>query len=337
MTTRANKPDLEIAADAAPDGALHVASPDAAPMASAADGPASDLLAASFATSYAGVVAFLTVAAEGSFAKAGDRLGIGRSAVSRSVQKLETQLGVRLFLRTTRSTSLTREGELFYANCHPGMARIEKALEDMRDLREGPPRGPLRVCATVGFGRKVVAPLLKEFCAAYPDISLDLLLDDGPTDFTSDRVDVSFRNGRMEDSQVIAKRVIPMQMVVCASADYVREHGVPLTPADLEHHLCVNFRFASGRIYEWEFKVDGHLQRVLPRARFTINDADLVLRAVRDGQALRRWRRIRSATCCGRANWWPAWTPSPPMTAAIGFATRAASICRHVSACSSIS
>jgi LysR family transcriptional regulator for bpeEF and oprC len=125
-----------------------------------AAGAAPDLLAASFATSYAGVVAFLTVAAEGSFAKAGDRLGIGRSAVSRSVQKLETQLGVRLFLRTTRSTSLTREGELFYANCHPGMARIEKALEEMRDLREGPPRGPLRVCATVGFGRKVVAPLL---------------------------------------------------------------------------------------------------------------------------------------------------------------------------------
>lgn len=238
----------------------------------------------SFATSYAGVAAFLTVAAEGSFAKAGDRLGIGRSAVSRSVQKLETQLGVRLFVRTTRSTSLTREGELFYANCHPGMARIEKALEDMRDLREGPPRGPLRVCATVGFGRKVVAPLLKEFCAAYPDISLDLLLDDGPTDFTSDRVDVSFRNGRMEDSQVIAKQLIPMQMVVCASADYVRDHGVPLTPADLEQHLCVNFRFASGRLYEWEFKVDGRLLRVLPRARFTINDADLVLRAVRDGQ-----------------------------------------------------
>jgi DNA-binding transcriptional LysR family regulator len=249
-----------------------------------AAGAAPDLLAASFATSYAGVVAFLTVAAEGSFAKAGDRLGIGRSAVSRSVQKLETQLGVRLFLRTTRSTSLTREGELFYANCHPGMARIEKALEEMRDLREGPPRGPLRVCATVGFGRKVVAPLLKEFCAVYPDISLDLLLDDGPTDFTSDRVDVSFRNGRMEDSQVIAKQLIPMQMVVCASADYVRDHGVPLTPADLEQHLCVNFRFASGRIYEWEFKVDGRLQRVLPHARFTINDADLVLRAVRDGQ-----------------------------------------------------
>jgi DNA-binding transcriptional LysR family regulator len=91
--------------------------------------PRADPLASSFATSYAGVVAFIAVVAEGSFARAGDRLGIGRSAVSRSVQKLEDQLNVRLFLRTTRSTTLTREGDLFYANCHTGVDRIVQAVE----------------------------------------------------------------------------------------------------------------------------------------------------------------------------------------------------------------
>jgi len=103
-----------------------------------------DILAASFAASYSGVVAFIAVVTEGSFAKAGERLGVGRSAISRSVQKLEEQLGARLFFRTTRSTALTREGELFYENCRPGVERIVQAVAGLRELREGPPR---LVCA----------------------------------------------------------------------------------------------------------------------------------------------------------------------------------------------
>ncbi|WP_425286189.1 LysR family transcriptional regulator [Achromobacter kerstersii] len=249
-----------------------------------ANGP--DSLADSFATSYAGVMAFIAVAVEGNFAKAGDRLGIGRSAVSRSVQKLEDQLGIRLFVRTTRSTSLTAEGQRFYDECHPGVGRIIRALDDMRDLREGPPSGQLRVCATVGFGRKVVAPLLHGFRQAYPNISVELLLDDGPTDFTTDRVDVSFRNGRMEDSRVIAKKVIPMPMMLCASPAYVARHGLPDSVEAIAGHHGVNFLFASGRVYEWEFKVGGQLRKVTPPAMLTFNDADLVLQSVLDGHGI---------------------------------------------------
>ena len=245
-----------------------------------------DPLASSFATSYAGVVAFIAVVTEGSFARAADRLGIGRSAVSRSVQKLEDQLNVRLFLRTTRSTTLTREGDLFYANCHTGVDRIVQAVEEMRDLREGPPRGHLRISSAVGFGRKVVAPLLGEFRAAYPEVSIDLLLDDKPTDFISDRVDIAFRNGRMEDAQIIAKQIIPMQMLVCASREYQEAHGLPQTVEELAHHQCINFRSASGRIFEWEFKVDGQLRKFLPQAKVTYNDPDLVLQAVLDGHGI---------------------------------------------------
>ncbi|MBT2321436.1 LysR family transcriptional regulator [Variovorax paradoxus] len=245
-----------------------------------------DPLASSFATSYAGVVAFIAVVTEGSFARAADRLGIGRSAVSRSVQKLEDQLNVRLFLRTTRSTSLTREGDLFYANCHTGVDRIVQAVEEMRDLREGPPRGHLRISSAVGFGRKVVAPLLGEFRAAYPDVSIDLLLDDKPTDFISDRVDIAFRNGRMEDAQIIAKQIIPMQMLVCASREYQDAHGLPQTMEDLVNHQSINLRFSSGRICEWEFKVDGQVRKFLPQAKITYNDPNLVLQAVLDGQGI---------------------------------------------------
>jgi len=245
-----------------------------------------DPLASSFATTYAGVVAFIAVATEGSFARAADRLGIGRSAVSRSVQKLEGQLNVRLFVRTTRSTSLTREGSLFYAKCHTGVDRIVQAVEEMRDLREGPPRGHLRISSAVGFGRRVVGPLLAEFRAGYPEVSIDLLLDDRPTDFVSDRVDIAFRNGRMEDAQFIARRIIPMQMLVCAAPAYVEKHGLPASIDEIAAHRCINFRSASGRVFEWEFKVGGRMCKLAPPSSLTCNDADLVLQAVLAGQGI---------------------------------------------------
>lgn len=245
-----------------------------------------DALASSFAASYAGVVAFIAVVTEGSFARAGDRLGIGRSAVSRSVQKLEEQLAARLFFRTTRSTTLTREGELFYENCHPGVERIVQALEEMRELREGPPQGRLRVASPVGFGRKVVAPLLRGFQLEYPEVAIDLLLDDAATDFTAGHVDVAFRNGRLEDSQIVARQLFPMQLLVCAAPAYLSTHGLPRSVEELADHRCINLRHASGRICEWEFKVGGRPRKFSPQAMTSFNDAELVLQAVLDGQGL---------------------------------------------------
>lgn len=242
-----------------------------------------DALNASFSTSYAGVLAFIAVAAEGSFARAADRLGIGRSAVSRSVQKLESQIGVRLFLRTTRSTSLTREGELFLEGCSPGVTCILQALDEMRDLREGPPRGHLRISASHGFGRRVIAPLLAAFRAEYPQVSLELLLDEQAPDLAADRIDVAFRDGLLEDSQVIAKQLVPMQLVVCASPAYVQTHGLPSTVDALADHACIGRRLPGGRMQRWEFRVDGGEVTLQPDAALVFNDADLALQAVIDG------------------------------------------------------
>jgi DNA-binding transcriptional LysR family regulator len=254
------------------------------PVPNASDGH--DVLTASFSASYAGVVAFIAVANEGSFARAADRLGIGRSAVSRSVQKLEGQLGVRLFLRTTRSTSLTREGELFYESCRPGVDRILHALEEMRDLREGPPRGQLRISATHGFGRKVIAPLLSGFRKHHPGVSVELLLDERPLDLAGDRIDVAFRDGALEDSQVIAKQLVPMQMLVCASPAYARLHGLPTEVDELGSHECIGQRMANGRLESWDFRVDGRARIVRPASELVFNDPDLVLQATLDGLGL---------------------------------------------------
>jgi DNA-binding transcriptional LysR family regulator len=265
-----------------------------------------DILAASFASSYSGVVAFIAVVSEGSFAKAGDRLGVGRSAISRSVQKLEEQLGARLFFRTTRSTSLTREGELFYENCRPGVERIVQAVAGLRELREGPPRGRLRVSSTVGFGRKVVAPLLTGFQSEYPEVAVDLMLEDSPAGFSAEHVEIAFCDRRPEQAQLIAKQLFPMQLLVCASVAYAAKHDLPRSIAELGEHHCVNYRLASGRIAEWDFKVDGKPKKFLPKAKSSFNDADLVLRAVLEGQGIAQlpgyqvwdWLRNGQLTTC---------------------------------------
>ncbi|ALN60263.1 transcriptional regulator, LysR family [Lysobacter enzymogenes] len=243
-------------------------------------------LSPAFSASYAGVVAFIAVATEGSFARAADRLGIGRSAVSRSVQKLEGQVGARLFSRTTRSTSLTPEGELFFDQCRPGMERIVQALEDLRELRDGPPRGQLRIGAAPGFGRKVLAPLLGEFRRRHPGVAIELVLDERTPELAVDRLDLAFRDGRLDDSQVIAKRLIPMQWLVCAAPDYARRHGLPASPAELARHACLNRRLGGGRLRAWEFKVDGRAQAFAPAAELAFNDDELLLHAAVDGQGL---------------------------------------------------
>lgn len=245
-----------------------------------------DALSASFGASYAGILAFVAVASEGSFTKAAELLGVGRPAVSRNVQKLEAQLSTRLFQRTTRMTELTCEGQRFFENCHQGVAQIVEAMNDMLELRQGPPRGLIRISSAVGFGRKIVAPLLETFAEAYPDIVIDLLLDDRPIDLVSERIDVSFRNGRIEDSSIIARQLIPMQMALCAAPSYVARHGLPQSLEDLGRHTCINFRFASGRVFEWEFNVDGRVHKYLPTSRLTFNDTDLVLRAVLNGSGI---------------------------------------------------
>jgi LysR family transcriptional regulator for bpeEF and oprC len=242
-----------------------------------------DPFSSSFAASYAGVVSFIAVAEEGGFARAGDRLGVGRSSVSRSVRKLEAQLDARLFLRTTRKTTLTREGELFYENCRQGIARIAQAFDDMRELRNGPPRGHLRIATAPAFGRKIVAPLLRGFFEQYPGITVELLLDDRPANFAADRIDVAFRDGRMEDSEIVARQLIPMQLFVCASPAYVRNHGLPRQVGDLAHHRCIGLRTASGRPKEWEFKIGGRPERHRPVSHHTFNDDGLIVQAVLDG------------------------------------------------------
>jgi len=142
------------------------------------------------------------------------------------------------------------------------------------------------VSSTVSFGRKVVAPLLTGFQSQYPEIAVDLLLDDNLTDCNSEQVDIAFCDGRPEQGQLIAKQLFPMQLLLCASPAYAAKHGLPSRIEELGEHHCVNYRLGSGRISEWDFKVDGKPKKFSPKGKSSFNDADLVLHAVLEGQGI---------------------------------------------------
>ena len=286
--------------------------------------PTPSPLSPRFPTSFTHVVAFISVVREGSFAKAADRLGIGRSAVSRSVRKLEEHVGARLLRRTTRCVSLTSEGQTFYDACWPGVERIVLAMEEMQEMREGPPRGQMRIAAPQSFGRQVVAPLLADFQAQFPELSLELVLGEGTVDFAADRIDVAvrggglgdsrvpprprgpgdsppdrfdvaFRDGDLEDSRIHARLLAPMQLRIHASVDYADRHGLPASVEELSRHACINLRLPNGRLQEWHFKSHERMHAVTPDARLVFNDTSLVLQAALDGMGL-----AQLPACVGR-------------------------------------
>jgi DNA-binding transcriptional LysR family regulator len=247
------------------------------------DRPCFDPLTMSFSTSYANVVAFMAVVIEGSFARAAHRLAVDRSAISRSVKRLEEQLGVRLLRRTTRSLSMTSEGELLYEHCRPGIEQIGQAFELLRELRDGPPQGTLRIGAEVDFGRRVIAPLLPAFQAIYPEIGLDVVLDDAPADFIDARIDLRFQRGPTTDGHIVARRLMPLDLTVCATPSYFHWHGRPTTPEDLRQHRCIGRRLSTGRLQDWELRVQGRPVRHRVAPRHVVNDEELVARAAGEG------------------------------------------------------
>lgn len=234
----------------------------------------------------AGILAFIETASQGSFAKAAVALGISPPAVSRNVQRLERQLGVRLLNRTTRRLALTDEGALYFEQCQPAIERLQSAGSRLRDVRSAP-AGRLRVSATVGFGRRVVAPLLPSFLKRYPEVELDFSLSDHFADLVEDRVDIAIRNGRFDDSSIVARQLAPMRLVVCGSPAYFRRHPRPLVPEELAGHRCINFRLAeTGSLFSWEFERAGKPLRLRVGGNLVMDDPESICRAAEEGAGL---------------------------------------------------
>lgn len=200
--------------------------------------------------SFSGLESFVRAADLLSFAEAGRALGISASAVGKNVARLEQQLGLRLFHRTTRQVRLTQEGSLFHERCRRILDELHDARAAMQAAAEAP-RGRLRVSLpTIGY--RFLLPVLPEFQARYPEVELDLDFNDHLVDVVEAGLDVVIRSGELADSRLVARRLGPFRFILAASPAYLSKRGVPLTPPDLAGHSSLRYRFLnSGKLEEW--------------------------------------------------------------------------------------
>lgn len=197
---------------------------------------------------------FVAVAKEGSLSAAARRLGLTPSAVSRIIARIEARLGTRLLVRTTRSISITAEGETYLRGAHRILADIAEVEDAIGN--QGIPRGHLRVSAALSHGRLAIVPIVGEFSAAYPEVHVDLILTDELVDVLSGKADVAIRFGTLADSPLTARRLGATERIIVASPEYLKRHGTPQVPEDLLKHNCLNFNFRRSES-GWPFKRDG--------------------------------------------------------------------------------
>ena len=226
--------------------------------------------------------AFVRVAEAKSFSEAARRLHSSKSLVSRQVAALEAELGVRLFHRTTRSLSLTDEGRGYHAQVARILNEIEEANMSVSQS-QATPRGRLRVSAPMSFGVLHLGPAIRDFLHRYPEVELDLSLNDRYVDLIDEGFDLAIRIGRLADSSLVARKLARHRMILCASPDYLKEHGTPKDPSDLKHHECMCYS-TNSLAPEWQFVTpDGKPWAIEIEGRFHANNGDVLRTAALQG------------------------------------------------------
>lgn len=231
-----------------------------------------------------GMKTFVAAVETGSFTAAADRLGISKKLVSKYVAQLEDRLGVRLLHRTTRKLSLTEAGQGYYARCADLIEEIEALATSMRTEGEGL-CGTLRISAPSSFGELYVLPLVRDFGALHPDLTIDLRLNDRYVDLAEEGFDLAIRIGAMEDSSMISRRLATAEMWVVATPDFLRSHGTPQVPGDLANFNCIrDTNMRAGQA--WPFTVNGQSQRIAVDGKFLVNSATATRRLALGGHGL---------------------------------------------------
>ncbi|NER19455.1 MAG: LysR family transcriptional regulator [Symploca sp. SIO1C2] len=205
---------------------------------------------------------FVEVMIQKSFAAVARDRNIDPSSVSRTIAGLEKELGVRLFQRTTRRLSPTEAGTAYFERIEPLIEEMQQAINATIDI-SGQPKGTLRVTASVSFGQKCIVPLLPDFGAMYPELTVDLLLTDAIVDLFADRIDVAIRLGLLADSTLIAQQLLRTYYRVCASPQYLQKFGHPQQPNDIQQHNCLLFALPGFRS-RWIFRDSNGLTSEVP-------------------------------------------------------------------------
>jgi len=232
----------------------------------------------------ADLTAFLAVAREQSFTRAAAQLGVSASALSHTMRKLEERLGVRLLTRTTRSVAPTEAGERLIATIGPHLDEIEAGLAALSELRDRP-AGTIRITTVDHAAETILWPALSDFLAKYPDIQVDLIVDNTLRDIVTERFDAGIRMGERLARDMIAVRIGPdIRMAAVATPAYFAEHGKPKTPQELAQHRCINMRLATlGGVYVWEFEKGNREINVKVEGQLTVNDIAVIKRAALEG------------------------------------------------------
>lgn len=229
------------------------------------------------------IESFVRVVDAKSFRAAAAQLGMTPSGVSRAVARLEESIGVRLLFRSTRSLRLTDDGESFYERCKGVLADLDEAVDALGYARVKP-RGRLRVAMNVSIGRAALIPNLAEFEARYPDIRLELLMSERNVGLIEEGIDCAIRMGELEDSNLVARKLGHFNNVLCASPEYLVQHGTPANIEDLKQHLCINYLYpTSGRAYQWQFDTPQGRAALDVDAHIVINDGESVIQAAMAG------------------------------------------------------
>ena len=231
--------------------------------------------------------AFAAVAEELSFTRAAAKLGTSQSALSHMVRRLETRLDVRLLTRTTRHVTLTEAGDRLLQTLRPAFDAIDGEIAALSALRDKP-AGSIRITIGVHAAETLLWPVLERLLPDYPDIKVELSLDQGLTDIVAERFDAGVRLGEQVGRDMIAVRIGPeLRMAVVGSPAYLEGRSEPAAPNDLVHHACINLRLPTlGGLYAWEFEKDGRELRVRVDGPLVFNSTALMLNAALAGFGL---------------------------------------------------
>lgn len=235
----------------------------------------------------ADLAAFLVVSEERSFTRAAAKLDVSQSALSHMMRRLEAKMGVRLLTRTTRSVSPTEAGEKLVATIGPALDQINAGIGEITQMRERP-AGNIRITASEHAARTLLWPALQRVLPQYPDIHVEVSINNGFVNIVEERFDAGIRLGEAIARDMIAVRIGPALCMACVgSPEYFDKYPMPQTPQDLAQHNCVNLRLpSSGGLYAWEFEKDGRVMNVRVEGQLTFGGSGMLVQAAEAGMGL---------------------------------------------------
>lgn len=238
-------------------------------------------------TEFAELAAFMAVVRERSFRRAASRLGLSPSALSHTIRALEERLGARLLNRTTRSVAPTEPGQALFDRIAPAFTEISGAVDMVRAC-QGRPSGTVKLNCPKLAAHLVLTPVFGLFARRYPDIHLEVSVDDELSDIVAAGFDAGIRPGERVQRDMVAVRLTPdLRTAIVGSPDYFASHPAPRHPRDLREHVCINYRWSRrGTLYRWPFAKRGRSLEAEVQGRLTVNDVDLLLSAALEGAGL---------------------------------------------------